>query len=260
MRQSLPRSLTLLVLGFFLAAPGYAGDEKGKSPEDVFKAVVAAMKKQDMKAMMSHMTRDSQSKIAGSMWLRATLDKAFTGMRFFEDTKKLTPKEKEHIAAIDKVLNRHSLSEDALRKIAEKDKKEPTWDEEMFVAIGEYVKDKAAFVREILKVLEVRLEPSDLLETIGKSIAEAKVKEVKIDGQQAKSQVTFPGSEGKESKGTIYFKLESEVWKIDLIETNRNWPPPPPSPQVQPQVEPRATPSYSRPGLLRRLLDRLRNW
>jgi hypothetical protein len=280
MAQSLSRLLGLLVLSVFLVAPAYAGDEKDKSPEDVFKAFTAAMKKEDVKAAMSHLTRDSQSIVAGYMCYLALLEKALTGP-FLED-RSLTPKEKEHIDAIEKVLNRHGLSEDALRKILktfEKDDKKTTTDEEKSVAVGELVKDKPAFVTEVLKASTARLEDRSFKDFF-KEIGETKVKEVKIDGQQAKGEVTFPSAEAKAGHAkrlppelvrgpsvktaSYYFKLESGVWKIDLIETARNWPQPPAPPaqpaQVQPRAQPQPPPSYSRPGPVRRLLNRLFDW
>jgi hypothetical protein len=250
MHQSLARSFALLVLGFFLAAPGYAGDDKDKSPEDVFKDFAAAMKKADvkkkgdMKAVMLYLTRDSQSVIAGFMLIVACSEPS-------------DKKGKEARKAFEDVLKRHGISsEDALRKITEDrgDRWFPS--PNMMVAWGEMVKDKPAFVADVLEVAAKHLgwEKKDLPE-----IGEGNIKDVKIDGEQAKGERTIPGAAGKETTETVYFKLENGVWKIDLMqkmeEPSRVSPPAPP-----PQVRRQATPSNSRPGLLRRLLDRLRNW
>jgi hypothetical protein len=251
MRQSLSRSLALLVLGVFLVAPAHAGDDKDKNPEDVFKAFAAAIKKEEVKAIISHLSRNSQSAIAGFMLFLACdegSDKKGEEVRkLFED-----------------LLKRHGISsDDALRKIPE-----DRWDlfaetlggkfPKTMVALGEMVKDKPAFVEDVLKIATKHLGLG-IEQFKVKEIGEAKIKDLKIEGEQAKGQVTIPGADGKENKGTIYFKLESGVWKIDLIETYRNWPQPPPPPQVQPHEQPQVAPSYSRPGMLRRLLDRLFN-
>jgi hypothetical protein len=144
-----------------------------------------------------------------------------------------------------------------MRRILEKDKNQATIDEENFLVIGELVKDKPTFVDEVFEIT-TKDEPMGKKGFPGfVEISEAKVNEVKIDGQQAKGELTFPDTDPTERKSAIYFKMESGVWKIDLIDTNRNWPQPSPSPQVQTHVQPQATPSYSRPGLFRRLLDRL---
>jgi hypothetical protein len=252
MRQSLPRLLALLVLGVFLPSPAHAGDDKAKSPEDVFKACAAAWKNGDAQTCMSHLTRDSQSVIAAYTCSAALIEKAFSRPWFGEP---ITPKEKEHIDAIDVVLKRHGVSEEAIQRIIKRDDKKPTPEEEKFLALGELVKDKPAFVTEMLKVSTGSVEDPSL-----KEIGEAKVKEVKIDGQQAKGQVKFTAADGKEKTATVYFKTESEVWKIDLMETWRNWPRPPPQVKPAPQIQPEAPPTYSRPGPLRRLLNRLLGW
>jgi hypothetical protein len=228
MIKSLQVVIALLVPGLLLVSPVRA-DEQDKSPEDIFKDFAAAAKRDDVKAMMAHMTRDSQSSIAGGMCFVAVFSKPW---KILND-KPFTPKEKELINAIDDVLNRHGLSEGALSKAMDQYKKEATADEDdrrLFVVVGELVKEKAAFVAEMLKVLETADGGTEHGFT---EIGEAKVKEVKIDGKRAQSQVSFPGADGKEKSATVYFKAESGVWKIDFIETGRNWPKPPPPPQVQ---------------------------
>ena len=255
MRQSLSRSVALLVLGFFLAAPAYTGDEKGKSPEDVFKAVVAAMKKQDMKAIMSHLTRDSQSVIAGFMlivaWSEPSDKRGEEARKAFED-----------------VLKRHGISsDDALRKIP-KDR----WDAfvelardnfpKNIVAWGETVKDKPAFVDDVLK-LATKYEGWKTTES-SKWIDETKIKDVKIDKDQAKGESNMPNFVNSERIQDVYFKLENGVWKIDLVrmiqEPPSASPPRASAPAPTPQVQRQSPPSYWQPGPLRRLLDRLRNW
>jgi hypothetical protein len=255
MINSFEFAFALLVPNLLLVPPDHAGGDRDKNPEDVFKGFAAAMKKDDVKAVMSYVTRDSQTGIAGLMWISAFGDKSFTGA-IINNKREITPKEKEHIDAIDEVLKHHGLSDDAMEKILEKERKEPTKDENnirMLVALGEPVKDKAAFVREVLKVTTGRIDSDYGVKEIG----ETKVKEVKVDGKQAKSQVTFPGPDGKEGTGTIYFKLESEVWKIDLVETVRQWPPPPPE---GPKAQPPATHDNSRQWLLRPLCPCRRRW
>jgi hypothetical protein len=233
MIKSLQVVFAVLIPGVLLVCPVRA-DEKDKSPEDVFKDFAAAVKRGDVRAGMAHMTRDSQSAIAGSTCFAAVLSKP---SRILNNTP-FSPKEKELINAIDDVLNRHGLSEGARSKAMDQYKKEATADEDecrLFVVVGEVVKEKAAFVAEMIKVLE----PADDGKELGVTgIGEAKVKEVQIDGKRARGQVSFPGADGKEQSASIYFKAESGVWKIDFIETSRNWPQPPPPPPAQVQRPP----------------------
>jgi ketosteroid isomerase-like protein len=64
----------------FLVVPARAGVDPDKSPEDVFKSFAAAVKKNDMKAMMSHLTSDSQAATAGIMAFAAAFDEVFYGL------------------------------------------------------------------------------------------------------------------------------------------------------------------------------------
>ena len=240
----------------FLVAPAHAAGDKDKSPEDIFKAFAAAIKKEDAKAAMSHLSRDSQSAIAGFMLFLASYEPSdITG----EQARKIRGEEARKL--FEGVLKRHGISsDDALTKITEDRSDffgEVIGNEfpKNLVALGEMVKDKPAFVADILKIA-ARYLGWDIIKDF-KEIGEAKINDVKIEGAQAKGQVTIPSAGGKEKTVTYYLKMENGIWKIDAIETHRKMQPPPRPVQAAPQAQPQATPSYSRPGLLRRLLDRL---
>lgn len=257
MIQSLPIVSALLATGL-----PRAGDDQEKSPEAVFKSLVAALKKDDLKAIMSHLTRDSQSAVAGLMWLGAVFGKP---SRLMNDTP-FSPKEKEQIKAIENALKRHGLSHDALMKAFDQHKKKATAVEDewsVLVFLGEVVKDKTTFVAEMTKVLETTEAAEGDQELGPLEIRKAKVKAVKIDGKVARSQVSFPDADGKEKSATVYFKEEGGVWKIDFIETSRNWPKPPPPPQVQPPPTPAQPPVIvceTQRRLLRCFRPCLRRW
>jgi hypothetical protein len=245
MRHSLARSLALLVLGVFLVAPAYAEGDNDKSPEDVFKAFVAAVKKEDVKTSMSYLTRDSQSAIAGLMLIVARTN-PFQFDKKGEEARK----------AFDDVLKRLGISDDALRKIP-KDLSDAIMEPPKNIAAwGETVKDKPAFVADVLQIV-TKLVGGDIVGF--KQFGEASIKDVKIEGEQAKAQVTIPSAGNTKRTETYYFKLENQVWKIDFIRKMEE-PPPASSPAPPPQAQRQAPPSYSRPGPLRRLLNRLFNW
>src|SRR5262252_7970910 len=113
MTKSLQVVLALLVLSLLLVAPARADGDPDKSPEDVLKAFAGAIESVDVKAMMSHVTRDSQSRIAGMIGLLLSLSKSLT---LWSSNHNPTPEERKHIDAIDAVLKRHGVSEEALSK------------------------------------------------------------------------------------------------------------------------------------------------
>ncbi|MCI0741532.1 MAG: hypothetical protein L0Y72_21060 [Gemmataceae bacterium] len=73
--------------------------------------------------------------------------------------------------------------------------------------LGEFIKDRPAFAADVLKLLDTAALEVGFKQF--QEIREAKVKEVKIDGRQAKGGATFPGDDGKKGAGTICFKLEA---------------------------------------------------
>src|SRR5437899_5568260 len=169
MIKSLSVALALAVVSGLLVASIRADADEGKSPEEVFKSYSTSVKKDDVNAMMSHLTRDSQLVAAGSMWFGAALGKSLKGITVFRS--KPTPKEQEEIAAIEEVLKRHDLSDDVMLKKLEELDKEST-EEEKFAALGKLVKDKPAFIKEILTALGAG-------PAVVKEGGEAKVKEVR---------------------------------------------------------------------------------
>ena len=244
MIKSLQVALAWLLTSLILIASLRADSDKSNSPEDVFKAFAAAQKNHDMKVMMSHMTSDSQSGLAGGMWFGAEFQKSLMGLRILGSGP--TPKEQKQIAAIEAALKRHGLSDNKLMKFLERNNKVEATEDERYVALGKLVNDKPGFVKEILKVMD---PTSGAFNELGA----AKMTEVKIGGQRAKGRAKFTGADGKENTATIYFQLEGGIWKIDLIETNRSWPRPPPAQPAATPVQQPVTQSNSRPGFLRRL-------
>jgi hypothetical protein len=243
MIKSLRVGLALLAFGL-VSTPACVSADEGRSLEDVVKLFAAAIKKNDVKAATSHLTRDSQSVLAGAAWFAIVLSKPSRfEMPGWKNNIPLTEKEKAQIAAIDGFLKRHGLSEAAWKKALDEDKKKPKTDDgsRMFLVLGEVVKDKAAFLAECLKddslakvfgwncyTLQAAPELSDRWE--------ANITGLVIESREARGRVTVREADNKETTGTIYFKMEGGVWKIDLIQTDRNWPPPRPTqpPQVQP--------------------------
>ncbi|MCI0379164.1 MAG: hypothetical protein L0215_16270 [Gemmataceae bacterium] len=258
MRSFFPSLLASLVLGVFLIGPAPAGEDAAKSPEDVFKAFAAAMKQVDVKSAMTHVTRDSQTRITGMTLAWAAVSKEFSA----SDEKN----GKARIAAIDHALKRHGISDDAaVWQISD----DPETSIKKFVELSKTVKDKPALAADFLKIV-TRLDGPSVFQAIGG----AKLKDVTIDTETAKGQVTrgkdsttsalsiFELAFGYVTEGcdTFYFELQDGVWKIDLVETYRNRPPPP-STQVQPPPVQSPPPRYDpQPGLLRRLFSRLCWW
>jgi hypothetical protein len=238
MRRFLPMSIALLVLSGLLAAPARAEDQKEKSPGEVFQAFAAAMKKEDIKTSLSHLTRDSQAWLTGMTIAWSMVSKEFSA----DD-----PKDgKARIAAIDSALKRHGVSVDGdLGKTVGdlKDSQKP------IVALGETVKDKPGLASDFHKII-TRMPVQSKFQFVGGATIQTFVS----DGETAKGRMIPPSAADLQRASraaslfeltlesaldgveTFYFKKEDGVWKIDMIETWKNVPPPLPIPQPQPST------------------------
>lgn len=241
MRYLSPGLFALLASCVFLVGTARSDDDQAKTPEDTFKAFTAAMKKEDVKAAMSHLTRDSQSALIGDTLSFAKLSRDFSS----SDQKN----GKARLAAIESILKRHKIEE-----ATEKFWKDNNPTTQSLLALGNVVKDKAAPASDFHKVA-TRVAGSSAF----KAFDGAKLNGVKIDGTKATGQVTYPvgkrpttsdlNLDAPEGNGlsilelaleftrgfeTYCFKLEDGVWKIDVIRTNEEYSrssPPSPSPQ-----------------------------
>jgi hypothetical protein len=238
MRQSATIVLGSLILSALLAVPAYSDGDKGKRPEDVFKAFAAAIKAGDVKSSVACLNRDSQS--------------AAAALALFVACGDVVLDKKEVRAPFDQVLNRHGIPTDNASRKSLSDRSDLFLEvignefPKNLVALGDSVRDKPAFVADVFNILRELGLKADEFEGIGA----AKIEDVKIEGEQATGRVTIPGAEGKESTKTYYFKLENGAWKIDVIDTIRKARP-------QPQAQPaQPIPYCPRLGLL----HRLRNW
>ncbi len=207
-----------VLLGGYFAFLVRSADPPAKSPEDALSAAASAMKDRDVKAVLSHLTPDSQSFVAGGMAVGAAFEKR--PFVLFRAPPKPTAREQEHNDAIDKVLKRHGLPEDftSLTVKLDKAEKEAKDGKDSYTVLGESVKDKTAFVVEIIEVLECKPNIYALL----KGMSEAPIKDVKIEGRRAKASAF--------GNDRVYLLFDEGAWKVDLIETIRQQPPRPKRP------------------------------
>ena len=248
MLHSTPQLLALLGLALCFAGVARGGDDKPTTPEETFKAFAAAMKDKDVKTAMSQMTSESRSMLVGLTLMFASLS-----LEFSESD---TSKGKARISAIKETVKSHGISDSAVRALWGSKASNQT-----LLEMAGRVRDKPAFVADFLKIA-TRVEGTSVFTVIG----DAKLAEIKINGEKAKAKVISSITTGKEqptnilnvndhtSRGlsilelalslfaerTSYcFKLENGVWKIDVFATLEEPLPAPPqaaAPQPAPQV------------------------
>ena len=203
-----PRSamLTALLVGTFCLANSPAQEPaKGHaSPRAVFDAAVKASKKKDYKAFCLLLTPKSQTKLVDRL--------AGMGMPLesFSDGD-VDPKQKDKLAAFDKIMAKHGLTKDVMGRLKQTD--DPKDIEANDKTIDATVKDKPAFVNDMFRWFE-EANP-------GKggpgSMEGITLKDAKIVGDKATGTIMVK-VDGEEAEQPIAFAKTKRGWLIVLPE------------------------------------------
>jgi hypothetical protein len=175
--------LTIVTL-LFLGASGCG--KTGKAPEQVFNEMVEAANKEDGKALLATMTKDSQKVITGSMVL-AMMN---------------IPKEGEA------VLKKHAIDLDVVGEKQASGDADAAATLKSLRDIADLVKDGPGFAHDSIPVLK-KVDPKNSPTT---GMSGAKIKDVKVEGDKAKGTAEI---EGKTYE--LPFLKEEGTWKIDMV-------------------------------------------
>jgi len=182
-----------------------SGDARGQakkyeSPNAVFDAFQSSVKKKDWKTAYTCLTPDSGDRLAGQMIFVGAMIKSFAA---FDKTGKLAGL----VKPIDAVFDKHGLTKESLAKA--KPSKDPKEQDAALLKLARLVKDRAAFLGELMPVME------KLGSKKGDELGKATLKDVKIDGDNATgTAVTEKG--GVEKEEPLKFKKIGGGWRIDL--------------------------------------------
>jgi hypothetical protein len=176
--------LTIVTLLFLGASGCGKTPESGKTPEQVFNDMVEAAKKEDGKALMATLTRDSQKVITGTMVVRM-----------------MNVKEGEE------VLKKHAINVDRVgEKLAGGG--DPATTMKSMRDIADLVKDPPGFVHDTISVMK-KVDPKSSPAT---GMSGAKIKDVKVEGDKAKGTAEIEGQTYE-----FPFLKEDGMWKIDMV-------------------------------------------
>ena len=177
-----------------------AQDADRASPQAVFDAAVKASKAKDFKAFAACLTPESQGKLARQLAGLGIMLKSFSA---FDKEGKM----KDKIAALDKLMDKHGLTKEAIEKL--KTSKDPKDLENNNKVIATAIKDKPAFVGDFMKWLDA----SNPGKNKGGPLDEATLKDVKITGDKAAGMVVT-----KEKEEPMKFAKLGGGWRIVLPE------------------------------------------
>ena len=177
-------------------ATGYA------SPKAVFAAAVEASKKKDFKTFAGLLTTESQGKLASQL---AGLGAMLKMMAAFDKEGKM----KDKLPELEKIMDKHGLTKDVMGKL--KQTKDPKEIEANNKTIAAVIKDKPAFVADVMKWLDAA-NPG---KSKGGPLDDAELKDVKVNGDKATGTVVTKVS-GKEEP--MEFAKVGGGWRIVLPE------------------------------------------
>ena len=174
--------------------------KKYDSPEAVFEAAKAAAEKEDVEAFLKCMTEGTQEMFAGTMAMSAITMKQAGGL-----LKAVGGKEdKEAFENMSAVLDKHGLTDEYIKGLG--GVRKVSKPQGVLTELLKPVKDKPAFVADIMKALE----PIQKDTGIPKDVFAGELSNVKINGDSATAVVkdSFPRP--------LAFKKVDGSWLIDM--------------------------------------------
>ena len=203
MRPRAAMLTTLLMAGVLGLSNARALDKEPAvfaTPQAAFDAAVKASKAKDFKAFAAVFTPESQAKLAGQLAGLGVMFKAFSA---FDKEGKM----KDKLADLDKIMDKHGLTKDVMGKL--KQTKAPKEIEANNKVIADAVKDKPAFVGDVMKWLDAANPGKNK----GGPLDEATLEGVTITGDKATGTVVT-----KEKKEPMEFAKVGGGWRIVLSE------------------------------------------
>jgi hypothetical protein len=178
-----------------------------QTPEEVFSAFMAAGAKEDWKTMCECLTDDSRDKMAVGLVLAATFGKAFA----------TTPELKAKFKLVDDVLAKHGIPLSQKQGPASPPSKDPRNFEKAMMKVLELVKDRNAFIADMLVAFKQLSDDPQQKNPVGGDFdfKEVKLEDVKIQGDSA-TGVAVARRGGNEARQPLNFKKVGGGWKIEF--------------------------------------------
>lgn len=175
----------------------------GDTPEETFKLATAALAKEDWKSFSLTMTQESQNMMAGGMAMAGMVLQAFGSLGGEEIA--------EQAKSLQKVLDKHGLDEAFLKKVQDDGAIQSP--EEGMKKLVAPIKNRPQFIADMMAAMKSMKGFKDT----GPLDKDAKLVDVKIDGERAKAKIEFVQGGQKKSE-PIAFKKVSGKWLMDITE------------------------------------------
>jgi len=219
---------SLLLVGAVSVALAGGRDPVYKTPQAAFDAALKGFKNKDWKTIYGALTDESREKVASMAAFMPLMMKGFA---------KLAPKDKQEEALakfkpLDRILAKHGLTEAVLKKMEKENKgteaKDPKAMEQAMKKLLEPIKDRAAFVAEMMTALDKMMGKQ------GGDVPEgAQLKDLKVEGDRAKGFLIAKKGD-KQERIPVEFRRQGGGWRLEMPEGPKGPPPRENPPRIKP--------------------------
>jgi hypothetical protein len=189
-----------------LGCGGSASGGDFSTPEACFASMQTAGKNKNIAGMINCLTVESQEVLCGGMVLMGNMMKMFGGMAATGGDQ--GAEMKQQAEAIAAVLEKHGVTEDALKDAAPT--AEMASDAGAIRKLAGVVSDKPQFIADMFAVMEKSSQGGNFSEEFESQIA-GTLKDVKVEGDSATG--TIVTTKGEEP---IAFRKTAEGWKLHI--------------------------------------------
>lgn len=243
MKMTIRQASVYSVVGCMLVSLAGCGKSGAKvkydSPNAVFDAAKEAGKKKDFVTLCGCMTPDSHDVMAGTMIMAGGMMKAFGGMAAGfgglagadPEAKKKLEETQAKLAEIDKVMEKHGVTEEAMKKINPM-QGPPENPLAAFKEMAAPIKNKPAFIGEMMQVMDTLNDGDPGGGRSPSEMFEGTLEEVKIDGDKATAVIVSTGKD-KDRRDEVVFAKVDGGWLFDIVavmenemKNNKQGPPP----------------------------------
>jgi len=218
-------AVALIVFGLGSARLG-AADLKYDSPQAAFAAAQAANAKDDWPALCRTLTPESRDTLAGGLVaaqvVLADFIEAFAKMA---DDERAQAETERKIGAMKRTLQRHGLDADKIKaqlaagaapedpNVQRFPRLEIPKDKKTLLKLAEPIKDRDAFIADSMEAVKTYGAKGGGPPQLGK---DARLQEVKIDGDTATARVLVKTSLGNEEGRPLTFRKIDGGWRVEL--------------------------------------------
>jgi len=192
----------------FVDGLGQATSKVHETPEQAFRAFMAAGEKEDWKGMCECLTNETRDKLAAGLIFAGSLAKGFA----------TTEEQKAKLKAVDDVLAKYGIKDGQAPANAPKTEMDL---EKAMMKLIESIQDRNAFIADVLAAFKQASDHPSMnpLAAPFFGFKDVRLEEVKIRGNSA-TAVAVARRDGQEARQPLNFRKVGDGWRIEIPESD----------------------------------------